>query len=371
MADTYKMESQALRAPLKLKTTRVWRTGTGGRELDKLLGSSNPEDSHFPEDWIMSTVQARNAGREEFVDEGLSYLNRDNTTLKAMIETYPTEALGQRHVEKIGKVPGVLTKIIDPAERATVQVHPDKDTAMRLFHSPFGKTESWHVLSVRADTDVAPGVYLGFKQGVTRERWKQTFETQDIAAMLDCMHYFPAKPGDTFMIRAGVPHAVNKGFLFLEMQEPTDFTIRTERVTPGGFHIDAYLCHQGLGFEKMFDCFDYDGLSLEEAEAAYRVPTKTLFQSADYVQYEVVGYADTNCFKLFRYEVVTEAPVACASVCSALFVFSGSGTLVCGGQKQTLSKGDQFFLSASCELVVLHANNEPLLVFRSFGPRLD
>ena len=365
------IEARALCTPLKLKTARAWRTGTGGREIDKLLGAAEPADSHFPEDWIASTVRARNIGREAYAEEGLSYLDTyEDLTLKEVIEAYPNEALGQKHVQQIGKAPGVLAKIIDPAERATLQVHPDKETARRLFHSPFGKTESWHVLSVRQDTDAAPGVYLGFKKGVTRERWKQVFDAQDIPAMLDCLHYFPVKPKDTFIIRAGVPHAVSKGFLFLEMQEPTDFTIRTERMTVSGFPIDDQLCHQGLGFEQMFDCFHYDGLSEPEAAAAFRVPARTVAQSAASTHTEVVGYAQTDCFRLHRYEINTQATLEAASVCSALFVFSGNGTLLCGGMEQPIRPGDQFFLSASCGPVTLRTDGAPLLAFRSFGPRL-
>ena len=40
--------------------------------LDALHGDSNGEDGHFPEEWILSTVAARNAGREQFPEEGMS-----------------------------------------------------------------------------------------------------------------------------------------------------------------------------------------------------------------------------------------------------------------------------------------------------------
>ena len=359
-----------LYAPLKMETTRVWRTGQGGRELDKLLGEPHPTDSHFPEDWIMSTVEARNVGRED-IEEGLSYLSDSNITLKSVLEEFPEKALGARHAAQVGNVPGVLAKIVDTSERTTIQVHPDSETAARLFHSPFGKTESWHVLGVRADAARQPGVYLGFKEGITREKWKQIFDAQDIPAMLDCMHYFPVKPGDTFLIRAGVPHAVSENFMFLEMQEPTDFTIRTERKTTSGFPVDDFLCHQGLGFDTMFDCFHYDGFSDEQAKREYMVPTRVLEQGAGYTRKEIVGYAQTNCFKLHRYEISAQCLVQSESVCSGLFVLSGKGVLISGQKDYDLGVGDQFFIPACCSDFELYASGlDPLVVFRCYGPQL-
>lgn len=371
MKKNIEFDETLLKEPIRLSDTRVWRTGRGGRELDKLLGSENPQDSHFPEDWIMSTVQARNVGRENIEDEGLSYLAGTDIQLKEVIKAYPEACLGEAHYRQIGKVPGVLAKIVDTAERTTIQSHPDKETAMRLFHSPFGKTESWHVLSVRKDAEKQPGVYLGFKEGITREKWKQIFDAQDIPAMLGCMHYFPVKPGDTFIIRAGVPHAVSEGFMFFEMQEPTDFTVRTERTSPGGFAINDYQCHQGLGFDKMFDCFHYDGLSEKEASAQYIVPAKMLEEADGYKAWEVVGYSQTNCFQLNRYEVETKVALNTEHVCSGLFVMSGEGVISCNGKQQKLAPGNQFFLSADCGQITISANaGTPLLFFRHFGPEL-
>ena len=49
--------------PFLLDNPRAWRTYLGGRMLDALHGDSNGEDGHFPEEWILSTGAASNAGR--------------------------------------------------------------------------------------------------------------------------------------------------------------------------------------------------------------------------------------------------------------------------------------------------------------------
>ena len=353
-----------LRQPIQLETTRVWRTSRGGRELARLLQTPEEPDGHFPEDWIMSTVSARNVGREDIADEGLSYLAGHQILLRDLIESAPVACLGAQHVAKFGSAPGVLSKIIDSAERATIQVHPDKDTASRLFHAPFGKTECWHVLSLRADAPQPPCVYLGFRPGVTRAQWMDVFARQDIPAMLACLNRFPVQPGDTWLIEAGVPHAVSENFMFLELQEPTDFTIRTERQTPGGLPVPDQLCHQGLGFETMFDCFHYG-----ESRQDYRVPSRALTETSEYTIHELVGYEQTSCFRLHRLEIQSVCPLSSLGVCSALFVFAGQGILQCRGRKQPLAPGIQYMIPASCEDITLQAApGQTLTVFRCFGP---
>ena len=42
-----------------------------------------------------------------------------------------------------------------------------------------------------------------------------------------------------------------------------------ERVTPSGIRLSEQKLHCGLGFDKMFDCFEYSGLSKEKTKKAY------------------------------------------------------------------------------------------------------
>lgn len=235
---------------------RVWRTYQGGQRLDALHGLV-PGDGQHPEEWVLSTVEARNPGRPP---EGLSRLS-DGTTLKVRLEQAPAFYLGHRHSQRYGAQPGVLLKLIDANERLTVQVHPDRPTAQRLFHSPYGKTECWYILDDTPVDGEAPCVYLGFRPGITREHWRQLFDSQDTRGMLAALHKIPVRRGETILIPGGVPHAISAHCFLAEIQEPTDYTIRVERTTPAGLEVCDEQCHQGLGFDAMFDCFHYEGLS--------------------------------------------------------------------------------------------------------------
>ena len=183
--------------PFLLDNPRAWRTYLGGRMLDALHGDSNGEDGHFPEEWILSTVAARNAGREQFPEEGMSHLRGTDVTLKSVLESDTEGYLGKGAAQP---TLGVLTKLIDSAERLTLQVHPDRPTALRLFQSQYGKTECWHILSGHPVNGEEPCIYYGFQPDMTRARWEALFHAQDIPGMLAGMQKYPVHPGDTILI---------------------------------------------------------------------------------------------------------------------------------------------------------------------------
>ena len=358
-----------MKKPEKLTSPRVWRTYMGGRLIDELHGLPGGVDGQFPEEWILSVVHAKNVGREHILDEGLCRIADTGEFLRDRIAADPEVLLGKDHFEKVGATPGVLVKIIDSAERLTIQAHPDKQRAMELFGSPFGKTECWHILGGRSIDGEDPCIYVGFQTGITREYWKQVFDRQDIPAMLGCLHRFPVKAGETYLIPGGVPHAIGAGCLLVEIQEPTDYTVRTERVSPKGLKIKDRQCHQGLGFEKMFDCFSYRGLTEAEAKEAFFVEPKLVETFPRGSRWEVIGAERTTCFRMERCEFRGDWELPGASVMSGLYILEGKGKLYCGDMAQTFQPGEQFFLPAGCERSCLCADDgEKVVLVRCFGP---
>ena len=353
--------------PKQLNTPRAWRTYLGGSLIDKLHGNDAGADDHFPEEWIMSVISARNAGREHITDEGLAYFADEPTlSLKEYIAADPETVLGAAHVAHSGAHPGVLVKLIDSSERLTIQVHPDRTKAQELFHAPYGKTECWHILGGRTIDGEAPCVYLGFKPGVTREMWKHLFDVQDIPGMLACMHRYDVKKGDTILIEGGVPHAIGAGCFLVEIQEPTDYTIRVERTTPSGFAVADSACHQGLGFDTMFDCFHYDGLSRVETQSRWFLPARTVSVDENAAVTTLVGYEDTKFFAMRRLLVSGKHEVKTENFC-ALYVLSGKGSLTCGDTTLELCAPQQYFVPAGCSEFTLIADGE-MEVMQFFGP---
>lgn len=202
-----------------------------------------------------------------------------------------------------------------------------------------------------------PCIYFGFKEGITREYWKKVFDEQDIPKMLDCLHEIEVAPGETWLIEGGVPHAIGAGCFLMEIQEPTDFTIRTERSTPSGFQIADSMCHQGIDLDNMFECFLYDGRSEEEIRQAYCVAQKGNV---------LVGYDRTGCFQLEHLEVTSVTKVSPEEVFSGIYILEGSGTLECDGEVWEIQKGDQFFIPAGTGYILKSV--EILQAARYFGP---
>lgn len=340
--------------PIKLTSERAWRTYLGGNMLDSFHGREVCEDSHFPEEWIMSTTAAKNAGREHIRDEGMSRDVQTHETLKKLIERAPEEMLGAEHYKKYGANTGVLIKLIDSAERLSVQVHPNKEMARKLFHSEYGKTECWHILDGRTINGAEPCIYLGFKENITREKWKDIFDRQDIPAMLECLHRIPVHKGDTYLIPGGVPHAIGSGCFLMEIQEPTDYTIRTERITPSGFQIADSMCHQGIGFEKMFDCFCYKGMNEEENRKAYQIPLENNGTGE-----VLIGYHISPCFQLTLFRVTSTLHLDSDTVFKGLYILSGEGEIGCtDGSVMRVYKGDQFFVPANTSMTITAKNDE-------------
>ena len=349
---------------IRLSNERAWRTYLGGSKIDELHGNSSQGDNHFPEEWIMSITACRNAGREHITDEGMSKEVSTGKHLVELIELEPEEMLGKQHYERYGASTGVLIKIIDSSERLSIQVHPNKEMAKTYFGSEYGKTESWHILGGREVDGEVPCIYLGFKKGITKQQWKDVFERQDIQEMLNCLHKIEVQPGETYLIKGGVPHAIGAGCFLLEVQEPTDYTIRTERTTVSGFQIADSMCHQGIGFDNMFECFTYEGMDREELLAKYKLSARK-----NGAEETLIDYHDTNCFSLKKLYIEKSHTVDAENKFYGIYVLRGKGTLISEGKTEYIEVGNQFFVSA--QTPVVFEAEEPLVVAQFFGPQCN
>jgi len=346
-------------SPIRLESARAWRTYHGGKVLDEMHGVMPASDTHFPEDWIISTVRAINAGREDVV-EGLNIVSGTEMTLKDMIAANPEAMLGKEHVAKWGVSTAVLVKLIDAAERLGVQGHPDREKARQFFGSAFGKTECWHIVGGRTIDGEKPCVYMGFKPGITAAKWRDVFDRQDIPEMLALLHRIEVKSGDTFLIEGGMPHAIGKGCLLMEIQEPTDYTFRTEKVTPQGFAISEKACHYGIGFDNMFTCFHYEGFDEAETRKLRMVSPDKLEETDAFTRTRIIGYGSTPCFALERFDIRGTCRFAADETFSGLYVLSGRGTL----NGEPIGSGSQYFVPAACRAFAVEAS-EPLVLFRA------
>ena len=356
---------------LPLSSTRVWRTYVGGREIERFEGLENPVDGELPEEWIASTVKATNPGREDIV-EGLSKLKLpgfEHITLKEVINSNPIAFLGKNHFNKFGNNTGVLVKIIDSLSRLSIQVHPDKRYAKNVMNSDYGKTEAWYILGGRKVNGEDPYVLIGFKPGVSREQWRKLFEEQNILGMIDCLNKIYVKPGEAYFIAGGVPHAIGPGCFLIEIQEPTDYTMRVERKTYDGKLIPDYLCHQGVGFEKLFDCFNYDNLSLDDTLKRWRITPKKILESDQAVEWEIIGKDYTTLFSMNRLYINGTYKSQDCDTFHSITVISGTGNIIYNGETIAIKQGDLLFVPVSVGKLTIVANEgRKLELIRCYPP---
>ena len=349
--------------PLFLYNMRVERTYTGGKLLDLWQGITPAVDGWKPEEWVASTITSRYA---EDPDTGLSIIRNpdlDGVKLRDFIAGNPEGILGSDHFRVYGENPGFLTKIIDSDKRLNIQTHPDRKHAKLYFDSDFGKTEAWYVMDTRMIDGEEPFILMGFKSGITKEKWVDLIERQDRAAMVDLLHKIPVKEGDIFIIESGVPHAIGSGCMIAEIQEPTDFTFRVEKIISPDKVYPEETYHQGIGYEKMYNCFDYTGYTQEEVIRKMKLPVSVREENELYTVEPIIRTADTPFFSMEKISIRNRWEMMNAKSFSVAFVLSGNGSIVSGEDAYLLSAGDEIFLPCSADELLFENSGEDQLEF--------
>ena len=337
--------------PLPLGENRVYRFYEGGLLMDRFRGAAHPHDSDHPEDWVGSITPANNPGSGHPPDEGLSTItlpSGQRTTLKAILEAYPTEALGAEHARKWGSSSGLLVKLLDSSIRLPIHCHPTRPFARQHFSSLFGKTEAWMVLETRQINGVEPYILLGFREGVDKQSFRRQMERQDSPAMTESLHRIPVKAGDVYFVKAGLPHAIGEGVFLIEAQEPTDFSIVAEWAD---FPIAPEDAHLGLGWDVAFDCFDFTGYQPTQLLRDYRMEPLLLSQTKGGEEWQLLCGKTEAYFSARRLVARGEMPVSESSFYIGI-VTGGRGILSGAFGDIAVQQGDTFVCSAA---VAAHA----------------
>jgi mannose-6-phosphate isomerase len=111
----------------------------------------------------------------------------------------------------------LMVKLIDAADRLSVQVHPDDALATEMGLGRNGKTECWFMLADGGE------LYQGTRAGVDRA----AFERALAAGRVDeTLNRFSVRAGDFFFLDARTVHALGAGCLLYEIQQTCDVTFR-------------------------------------------------------------------------------------------------------------------------------------------------
>jgi len=335
-----------------LPPNRVWRSYTGGRTLDQLAGAPVPADSHFPEDWIASTTRAINAGREA-ITEGPSrvVVGGVEHDFAALLARDPDYFLGADHVARHGTQPQILIKLLDPAIRLHLQVHPCATFARERMQAPSGKTEAYHILGVRREVR-DPAIYLGFREPPSRERLRDLIAHQGIDALLTIMNRVPVGPGDTYLVPGGLPHALGEGLFLVEVQEPSDLVVRFE-FERGGHVLPESARFMNRGLEFCLDVFDRSPWSPGRVRVeAGCPPRRRRALGPDSWQDDLIGPERTPCFRV-RHSTLRSPVHKAETSAHVAIVTTGACTARAGGEIHRFVTGSKFFVPAGIGAVAL------------------
>ena len=149
----------------------------------------------------------------------------------------------------------------------------------------------------------------------------------------------------------------------MEIQEPTDYTMRVEKITPGGLKISDDLIHQGVGIENMLRCFHYDGFTFEEAERNWKVIPRIIESSGNFTLRSVIGQQQTDCFSLNELILNGEMTIPREDAFSVCVICSGEGSINCNGIDYVFSRGDEIFFPAAIEKIIFKTKKESVILF--------
>lgn len=231
----------------------------------------------------------------------------------------------------------LLIKLIDAADRLSVQVHPDDLYASRVEHDS-GKTEMWYIVEAEPDSSI---IY-GLADGITREDFAKAVEEKRIGKT---MKVCSVKRGDAFFIPAGMVHAIGKGILIAEVQQNSDLTYRIydyDRRQADGTLRELHI-EKSLDVVRPFTDAEIDKLRFERGHNDALVNSKYFSVFERKIKDFHSATADSQSFV-------------------ALLCIDGTGILSHDGVDYPIAKGDSYFLPAgmgaytlSGELILIEA----------------
>ena len=301
----------------------------GGERIAELRGVDMPSPRR-PEEWLAATTSR--AG-EPGVGPSRTPTGE---LLRDLIAADPASWVGSDDGPEGDN--GILVKLLDPAQRLPVHVHPDRSFARSHLGCPYGKTEAWFVLATSGEQ---PSVWLGFTEDVDPDELSRRVEAQDSQWMLSRMNRIQVRPGDGILVPAGTAHAIGEGVFVAEVQEPTDFSILLEWSVTTATRDESHL---GLGMPLALSATNHRAIPASELAALVRHTDPANTSSAP--QRLLADAADP----FFRLDLLAPAADSAPSLPAGFavaVVLSGNGAMQSSSGRVELARGQVFAIPAA------------------------
>ncbi|GBU09055.1 hypothetical protein AwWohl_01930 [Gammaproteobacteria bacterium] len=330
---------------IKLLDNRVRRNYTGGAGIDCLRGKYPIMDSDQPEDWICSTVYAKNTGLSEIINEGLSstIIGEDVFLISHLFKSESEFYLGKN------KELPFLCKLLDSSMRLHVQAHPTKDFARNFLGSEYGKLECYYILSIREE--IEPYIRLGFQNPPSKESWKKIILNQDILSMDQCFENIPVAVGDVWYIPGGIPHAIGEGITMIEIMEPSDLVVRCE-FERDGIIVPKAARFMGKDIDFCLNIFDYNQYSVDEVQEKFRLKPRVIKSTEHFVHEQLVPKSIADSFQVNKLCIKQDEMIINLSN-SPLVGIVVKGIVCIHTENETIEVkvGESFFIAAAAKKI--------------------
>lgn len=310
-----------LRTPLRcrpLLKPKIW----GGRGLEHILGKSLPADEPIGESWEVADVEHGRSAIEGGPLDGLS--------LREVMERFGEQMLPEAPA---GAEFPLLVKFLDAQDDISIQVHPDTDVCEHLYPAERSKNETWLIVDVEPGGGVLHGVRDGVELDEIRERISD-------GSIMEVMRRIDVCPGDVIHLPAGTLHALLRGVMLLEVQEPSDSTFRVydhDRLGQDGRPRELHI-EQAL-----------ESLHMEQAAAARIIPEPQEHPWG--VREVLIDLAPYRMERLTLTGEMTWRPQADGGVVAV--VMEGDVVVTCDEEQSAFARGETFILPAAVEELTL------------------
>lgn len=204
----------------------------GGRNIQERLGRELPAGP-VAESWEIAA--------HEDGDSIITNGQFAGQSLTSVHDLLGIGLIGRRNLwaQERGKFP-LLVKLLDAADKLSVQVHPDDAYALTHEGNELGKTEMWVVLHARPGAEII----LGIRFGTTPHEFRAAILN---GTLEEHLHRIPVKTGDHICVPSGTLHAIMDGILIAEIQQNSNTTYRifdwnrVENGAPRALHIDKAM----------------------------------------------------------------------------------------------------------------------------------
>ncbi|MGV3244500.1 mannose-6-phosphate isomerase, class I [Staphylococcus sp. 11262D007BW] len=253
--------------------------------------------------------------------------NGANRILNGPYQSMTLDEVWTKYPKLFGEFPSekfpLLTKILDAADKLSVQVHPDDTYAYEHENGEYGKTECWYVLDAEEGAEIIYGTHAQTQEELNYKIDHHHFDS--------LFKRIPVKKGDFFYVPAGTVHGIGKGIMILETQQSSDTTYRI------------------YDYDRVNDQGELRPLHLEQSKDVINISDESpnVIPHTEMIEsHKCTTFVSNSFFTVTKWSISGTLNYMKPREFVLVSVIEGEGQLIADGEIFKIQKGDHFILTA-------------------------